>query len=1300
MADFASALWNKPAAADSTPAEDPVTRSLRLASGSSTGDSSSHLDRNSIGTPTDGTKWTFSAWVKRSELNNDDAVFTGGTSSSDASVLRFRSEAGTEDNLFYDDNTGSTNYQWRWSPKLRDPSAFYNLMLVWDASQSAQVDKLKLYVNGVLASSASVDGGNPTSTHTMSVSNSGMNQIIGNNSSNDGKANLLIADVYFLDGVAKTVTGGVTDFTESNGYGGLKPKEYTGTDFGNNGFHIDAQPSNSADLLVSSIGRNDGDTTFVDVAAGHTITDTGDPEHSIAVGNPFTGDDRAIYFDGSGDKIETGSDADFDFGTGDFTIECWFNPSGVSGSSSVWEPLLASNNYTTNGSWVLYQQYDDIYWRGYDGGTHANLIVSSVLEANKWYHVAVTRESGTLKIYLNGEEVGSSSSFSSYDFDQSSNLRIGWSYSSYYYKGYMYDVRVVNGTAITPPSGGPTSKLEAVTNTKLLLQPDKDDSSWDDESGNQTLTGSGDLSTVAPVASTPFEAAAKSTAMYFDGNDYLQTPSDSIFAIGTSETFTAECWVYFNSNPSSGVSMGVMSAYNVSSALNWIIESRGGYWSIFDSGSGQRQTSSTAVTTGEWHHVALVKTDGNTDGARLYLNGNKIYDVTVDSNATAARKLTIGGIYASTNYVLDGYIFDARYAKGEEKYTGSTYTVPSAPLELNPVYIGGDQSGNKNHFQPTNISTTDIRTDVPTDSFCVMSPIDKGSGVTLSEGNLKAVCNNDWENVRGTMGATSGKFYFEVIGTIGSSTRWNAGIDINQKCQVETYGSNTGSIVYALYDGLIYNGTGSAGGTGNSGNSSYYETGTQDQSETNARIGVAVDIDAGKVWFRFNNGSWENSGGDPTNASANGTITFTANSLVQPLFAGYGATFTVYFQESEWTDTAPTDYGEWKTSRLGTPAVNPPDHFDILTYTGNSDPLNSGGSTQNVTGVNFDVGMAWIKDRDNKAEQGYTNSGSDEYGNYLFDTITGTWNGGYNLDYDVAGDDYALNSGYYGVSSFSAGSGTNRGIEVDEAGETNFHYDDGEGDTHTERYVAWLWKLGSTGSSSTWNGSYTAPNTEHYNDSAGVTTLEVTPVTSGDLEVAHSLSAAPEFFFVSDDSGYGNFTAFPAFHKDLSSGNYLKLDANSAQSSDSTYFPSGAAHADYIKLGTIFRDTYGGGYSLRIWAFAGVEGYSKFGKYEGNNDDDGPFVYTGFRPAFVLIKNIGASQDWFLLDNKREGYNVVDDFLEPSTSNAEATASTNKVDFIANGFKFRGSGSVTNQNNTSFVYAAFAESPFKYANAR
>jgi hypothetical protein len=122
-------------------------------------------------------------------------------------------------------------------------------------------------------------------------------------------------------------------------------------------------------------------------------------------------------------------------------------------------------------------------------------------------------------------------------------------------------------------------------------------------------------------------------------------------------------------------------------------------------------------------------------------------------------------------------------------------------------------------------------------------------------------------------------------------------------------------------------------------------------------------------------------------------------------------------------------------------------------------------------------------------------------------------------------------------------------------------------------------------------------------------------------------------------------------------------------------------------------------------AFSPVAGYSAFSSYTGNGSSDGPFVYTGFRPRFVMIKNTNLStQNWYILDSERDSHNLTANKLEPNTANVENaspnTATTNALDFLGNGFKLMTSNDGTNQNNASYIYAAFAEHPFKTARAR
>ena len=675
-------------------------------------------------------------------------------------------------------------------------------------------------------------------------------------------------------------------------------------------------------------------------------------------------------------------------------------------------------------------------------------------------------------------------------------------------------------------------------------------------------------------------------------------------------------------------------------------------------------------------------------------------------------------VLISDFYFIDGtalstpignLIQDTGYSSYKPKsFDMSSYSGNSFHLKFEDSSdIGSDSTSNSNDWSTTGISSHDVLLDTPTKNYSVLNILQKAgsNGSDPSEGNLSLVGgSNPSKAFSSTIAVNSGKYYAEFY---LSSLGYPSVSVSDTSLWVNNYGSGrvegNGTITYDI---RAATGSGQYFINSTSGGSALSIT-----PSAGDIIQVAFDADTRKVWFG-RNGTW-NGSGDPANGTNNvgvvgGTdaLTVVLRSESGTTIAGFGADPTFAGNKTSGQDTSQSefyyappssDFKSLSSSNLTAP-VTPSEHFGVLTYTGNSDTYNDSGSTQNVTGVNFDVGMAWIKDRDNSAESSYTGSGSDEYGHYLFDTVTGTSTGGYNIDLDViysSGGPY-LNSGYYGVTSFSAGSGTNRGITVDEAGETNFDYDDGFYQLN-ERYVAWLWKLGSTGSSSTWNSSYTAPSTEHYNASAGVTTIEVSPVSSGNLEVAHSLSAAPEFFFVADDQGYANFSGYPAFHKDLDSGKYLLLDSTSAQSSDSTYFPSGAAHADYIKLGSAFTDDYDYGFNLRIWAFTGVEGYSKFGKYTGGSD---PFIYTGFRVGFWMVKRIDSNGHWTMFDSTRDTHNLVDHQIEPNYSFAESTNSTKGGDILSNGFKVRSSQNEVDATGGTYVYAAFAESPFSKSNAR
>jgi len=1281
MADFASALWNKPAAADSTPA-DPVTRSLRFDTAST-----QKLTRT-FGTPTSQKKVTISWWMKLSEQGNGSASYGGiitvGDDSSNYAAIKVM--GGATNTITVDEVSGGAYKSDRQTSRaFRDMGAWMHCVHVIDTTDSTADDRSKLYINGTrytgpfATSYATYD-----QDYDTNWSKSGEVISIGfDNSGGSPYFGGYLADIHYIDGQALDAS----DFAETNSSTGQwVPKEYSGT-YGNNGFHIDAQPAHDAELLVSSIDRNDGDTDFADVAAGHTITTGGDPEHSIAVGNPFTGDGRAIYFDGTDDYLTVDDGANIDLGTGDFTIEFWMNSDedtqnayvtgrwNATPNGGAWDSREWGLTCTSYGGGEL-----DIYVP-YTGGYNASSL--NVCDS-KWHHIAIVRHSGDAKLYVDGKYQIDASVLDSYNMSFSSKLLIGGG-QSLYWRGAIYDYRISDTARYTSGTSDfdvPTEKFTSDSDTLLLIQPDKDDTTFHDESSSPATVTT--VSSPTRTASTPYDAAAKSTAISFDGTgDYLSVATSSDFDFG-SGSYTYEGWFYFNGF--SETPEGIFSRNN-SSTQEWAVcTNSSGTLQFFESVNNSYNTSSFTFSTGQWYHIALCK-NGTT--YKVYVDADEKISATLSSAPDANLPVIIGRFYDNYDgYYLDGYCYDFRAQKGVD--TGGSK--PSAPLELNPVYIGGDQSGNKNHFTPTNISSHDVMLDVPTKNYATWNPLDlqetASTAPTFAEGNLSLSTNSSgYGRIHSTFSIPStGKWYAEFY-----STSFNA-IGVRRKVG-GGWPSGSSDLASVVSSGSITN----ASGASQSGLASW---------SSGDILGVEVNCDDNTIQFLKNGSNYGTSesfthyAGETfftyTDGSSGTAYNAIANFGADPTFAGnYAGTP----ESSEWAYSPSTDFKSLNSSNLDAPSVTPSENFNTVLYTGTRDNSNSLGATSNaVTGMGFEPSLLWIKDRDNQS----SNYGSSYSGHYLFDSVQGAGKA-INIDggmYTGSNDFVSNLDGYNGVSSFDSD-----GFTLDEAEAVNYAVDsdyNGSIDTY-ERYAAWGWKLGSNGSSSTWAAGNTDPTTEKYNASAGVSVIRQEessgsyPMTG--VTVNHSLGEAPEFAFLMDNSS--NTQEVFAWHKDLDANKYLKLTQNSAQTTGSGYFPSGCSTATTFQIGSDIAGAsgYDGWWDIYLYLFSGVEGYSKFGKYTGNASADGPFIYTGFRPAFVLWKRAtGSSNSWNIMDNKREGYNPQNDLLFPDSSTIESNVTDQ--DLLSNGFKLRTSGAGRNANNETFIYAAWAEVPFSKGNAR
>jgi hypothetical protein len=249
----------------------------------------------------------------------------------------------------------------------------------------------------------------------------------------------------------------------------------------------------------------------------------------------------------------------------------------------------------------------------------------------------------------------------------------------------------------------------------------------------------------------------------------------------------------------------------------------------------------------------------------------------------------------------------------------------------------------------------------------------------------------------------------------------------------------------------------------------------------------------------------------------------------------------------------------------------------------------------------------------------------------------------------------------------------------------------------TETYAAWNWKANGTGVANT-DGSISS--TVSANTAAGFSIVSYTG-TGANATVGHGLSSAPSMIIVKNRIDARNWSVW---HKDLSSNDYyLRLDSTDAQASGgANYWNSTAPTSSVFSVG-VEGDVNDSSDAMIAYCFHSVDGFSKAGSYTGNGSADGPFVYTGFRPSWIMWKRTDSSTggEWVIQDTTRREFNPMDVSLYPNLTNAEATGETFRVqDTLSNGFKLRASAAQCNASGGTYIYLAFAEVPFKVANAR
>ena len=540
------------------------------------------------------------------------------------------------------------------------------------------------------------------------------------------------------------------------------------------------------------------------------------------------------------------------------------------------------------------------------------------------------------------------------------------------------------------------------------------------------------------------------------------------------------------------------------------------------------------------------------------------------------------------------------------------------------------------------LALTDVMSDTPTKNWCTLNPVDNG-GATLAEGNLSWDSGSN-QGTKSTFFVDSGKWYWELTSNESNLIGEHGVADASQGI--------TGGTAYPGYAASSW---GFSNSTGNKANNNSF-TNIATTGSQNDVIMVALDMDNGKIWWG-RNGTWFSSG-DPA-AGSNAAFTNLSGYNVSPMsgVGGAAAGAVIYnFGQRAFAYTPPTGFKALNTSNLPAPTVKDgSDYFNTVLYNGNA-------STQSITGVGFQPDWVWLKSRNNS------------YHNYVFDAVRGTGKQLYtNLTNEEFTSSGTLTS--FDTDGFSIGNSAN--ADINNSGAT---------------FVAWNWLAGN-GTSSNTDGSITS--TVSANPSAGFSIATYSANNTAGATFGHGLGVAPSMVIVKKRNAVERWVVY---HKSISN-QYIYLNETFAGETANAAFRFGndssvvAPSSTLVTIGTS-NDVNGASGTYVAYCFAEVEGYSKFGSYTGNGSTDGPFVYCGFKPAWIMWKptNHPSATDWVMRDATRDTYNVVSQYLLANTSGAEGTAS--EIDILSNGFKFRNNFPGNNSSGTTVVFAAFASSPF------
>jgi len=1000
---------------------------------------------------------------------------------------------------------------------------------------------------------------------------------------------------------------------------------------------------------------NSGSTTKV-------VTTNGDPSASFVQSNFYGG---SFDFDATGDYFNTTtSSTDFNFGTGDFTIEAWCYVDSGADNKGLWQLSTTSGGLEVS-STTLSCNYesDEFYfgsaggWRN-SGGTHADAM---------WHHVAEVRNSGTIYIYVDGVLDQSWSDTTTYDMTY---WAVGGYYStSYLWSGYIQDFRVYKGVAKY------TKDFIVGSSSPDIVQD-----------------------TPAGVSQSSQLTKATSNSVSFVGDaDYLLIETNSDLALGTDD-FTIEFWVFmstdqytifFDMRPNSAASQGLYPTIYLNSGTSL----------RYYTDSADRITGDDMVAR-KWYHVAVARSGTST---KMFLNGIQQGATYSDSNNYLNGDTTIGCRADGSTGDLVGYMSNVRVVKGTAVYTAN-FAPPTSPLTNitnTKLLCCNKSSATGSTVTPDTITANGTVASVKSNPFdtdidvalgrssgyAVWSPLWNEGGLALKDGNLAAKQGSASGMVISTVEPTpGGKFYWEVRIPFDSATSGEVYAGIANPW----YGSST---LYPI-DYSVQLKT--------SGDPYFYTLGSTSTESVGAWtggdiLGLAFDVDAGTLRY-YRNGFRM----DFTHTSIS-----TGNPWYPAMNCGTSATEYTYtnFGQKPFSFNPPDGYEPLCLANTQRPRNARPDQYmRPITWTG--EKSGSGGLTRQISTNNllngplpeepilFQPDLVWIKQRNQAYSTGWQ----------IYDSVRG---GGAEKEINCSSTaaEGAGNIEAYGwLESFDKTGFTVKG------GSTDYDYVDKSG----VNYVAYGWKAG--GNSNTFNiddvgyssalfaglaSGDISPTGCSINTKTGFSILKYTGNQGTAQTLNHGLGEIPDFVICKNlGTNYNWFIWHEAFGNGADAAIYF---TDAAKFTGYVTQPFGTFTTSSLTFN--YNDGVNGAYDYICYAWKNVPGLQKFGKYAANNSTNGPYVELGFKPALVCIKSMttgGTARNWAVVDSTRSYANVANHTLAWNLADAESSfgsgvnvfGTANKIDLLSNGFKIRDTGNWCNESGATYIYMAWAESPF------